>query len=68
MADMMIPKMLLTPREAAAALSVSERHLFTLTKRDGLRVVRLGRSVRYRVSDIENWLAERARTGEAPCT
>jgi len=61
-------KLLLTVREAAAALSVSERHLYTITKRDGLPVVRLGKSVRYRVSDIETWLAARATPGGEPCT
>jgi excisionase family DNA binding protein len=56
----MTPKLLLTPRETAALLSVSERHLHTLTKRDSLPCVRLGKCVRYLLSDIERWIAERA--------
>jgi excisionase family DNA binding protein len=56
----MTPRLLLTPREAAAALGISVRHLFTLTRRDGLPSLLLGTSRRYRPADVERWIAERA--------
>jgi predicted DNA-binding transcriptional regulator AlpA len=51
------PKLLLDAREAAAALTVSERFLWGITApRGDLPCVRLGRSVRYHVSDLEAWI------------
>lgn len=50
--------LLLTPRLAAAALSVSERTLWAMTHPRGpIPAVRLGRSVRYSVADLERWIA-----------
>lgn len=43
---------LLRPREAAEMLTVSERKLWTMTKNGNLRAVRIGRSVRYDVSEL----------------
>lgn len=40
-------KLMLTPREAAASLSISERTLWTLTQEGRIKVKRIGRSVRY---------------------
>lgn len=52
---------LLTTDEAAAYLRL---HPFTLrnwrTRGGGPRAVKVGRSVRYRLSDIEAWLEEHA--------
>ncbi len=45
--------LLLTPRQAAKVLAVSERTLWTLTKTKKVRCVRLGRSVRYHTADLE---------------
>ncbi len=47
---------LLKPREAADILAISERTLWTLTKEGVIPCVRLGRSVRYRLSEIEQQL------------
>lgn len=47
---------LLRPREAALQLAISERTLWTLTKAGTIPCIRLGRSVRYRPSDIEKQL------------
>jgi predicted DNA-binding transcriptional regulator AlpA len=51
---------LLNQRLAAAYLSISER---TLERRrcvgDGPRFVRCGRCVRYRLADLEAWVASR---------
>jgi excisionase family DNA binding protein len=50
---------LLTVREAADVLRVSERTLWTLTHSGELRAVRVGRSVRYDQSDLASWIASR---------
>jgi excisionase family DNA binding protein len=50
-------KLLLTVREAAEALSVSERTLWALTAPRGpIRSVRLGRSVRYSADSLRDWI------------
>jgi excisionase family DNA binding protein len=50
------PKLLWTCREAAAALSVSERTLWTLTDQGKIPCLRIGRSVRYDPGDIRSWI------------
>ena len=45
---------LLRPREAAEALCISERTLWTLTKLGEIPCVRLGRSVRYDPGDLRD--------------
>lgn len=37
------PRLLLTPRDAAAALGISEKHLWNLTKADAIKCVRIDR-------------------------
>jgi len=51
-------KLLLSTREAARALGVSTRTLWSLTfnRRPGLPHVRIGRRVMYRLSDLEAWI------------
>jgi excisionase family DNA binding protein len=50
-------KLLLTPQEAAKALSISERLLWTLTKRGTIRAVRCGkRAVRYAPADLQAFI------------
>jgi excisionase family DNA binding protein len=44
---------LITKREAAARLHVSVRYLETQVRHRALAVVRLGRTVRFRIKDIE---------------
>ena len=53
------PKLLLTAREAAATLSISERSLWGLTNQGLLRCVRIGRSVRYAVDDLHEFIASK---------
>jgi excisionase family DNA binding protein len=50
---------LLTIRETAARLDVSGRQIYKLcaSGRFGPALVRIGRSVRIRESDLENWIA-----------
>jgi excisionase family DNA binding protein len=58
--DPSAPRLLLTARDAARALAVSERTLWGLTSPRGpIRSVRVGeRSVRYSVDDLREWIAQ----------
>lgn len=47
---------LLTVREAADLLRISERTLWTLTQQGSIPSVRVGRSVRYDQSDLAEWI------------
>mgnify|MGYP002631865806 CR=1 FL=1 len=47
---------LLTARETAELLRVSERTLWTLTDSGSIPCVRVGRSVRYDQQDLETWI------------
>ncbi|BCX46411.1 excisionase family DNA-binding domain-containing protein [Haloferula helveola] len=53
------PPSLLTRREAARFLSVSERQVWNLQNDGRLPHVRIGRSVRFRVTDLEAFVASR---------
>lgn len=54
---------LLRPREAAEWLKISERSLWTLTQRDELRCIRIGRSVRYDLAELVAFVAARKNGG-----
>jgi excisionase family DNA binding protein len=51
----------LTPREAASALSISERTLWALSQSGEIPRIKIGRSVRYRVETLREWLAQQER-------
>jgi excisionase family DNA binding protein len=51
---------LLTARQCAQRLAISERSVWSLTQRGELRAARLGRSVRYDPVDLANFI-ERAK-------
>jgi excisionase family DNA binding protein len=51
------PILLLTPRDAAKALAISERTLWTLTNDGKIPHKRIGRAVRYSVADLQAWIA-----------
>jgi excisionase family DNA binding protein len=57
----MLEKKLLTRQEAAEYLGVRPETLavWYCTRRYKLPVVKVGRSVRYRLADLERWLAAR---------
>jgi hypothetical protein len=68
-------RLLLTSREAAVALSVSERTLWTLTQPRGpIPAIRLGgrgataRALRYSVDDLRAWIAQQKATAEDMAT
>jgi len=52
-----VPALALRPREAAAAIGVSERTLHTLIHQRGLPVVRLDRAILVPVADLQQWLS-----------
>ena len=47
---------LLTARETASYLQISTRKLFELTNRKEIASVRIGRSLRYALADIEAYI------------
>jgi len=51
-----IEPLLLTARQTARMLAISERSLYSLTKAGNLPAVRIGRSVRYDPDDIRAWI------------
>jgi excisionase family DNA binding protein len=59
-------KRLLTLRETARMLSISERTLGTLTKSGRLPVIRMGRAVRVDVRDIEAFIEAEKQTPDLP--
>ena len=50
-------KLLLTAREAAAALSISERTLWSLTNQGRIKATRINRAVRYSRAELERFIA-----------
>ncbi|PCF95138.1 helix-turn-helix domain-containing protein [Vreelandella nigrificans] len=63
------PNLLLTTNEAAPYLGVSPRTLETWrsTGRHGVRYIKVGSRVRYRLRDLDEWLASRMQehTGQS---
>lgn len=57
------PPILITRREAARLMSVTERHLQRLEREGVFRVVRLGASVRYQRADIDEAIRRLADEG-----
>jgi excisionase family DNA binding protein len=60
-----VASLLWTGREAAAALHISERTLWALTKEGKMPCIRIGRAVRYDPEDIRAWI-ERTKTAGPP--
>jgi excisionase family DNA binding protein len=54
-----VEPLLYTPAEAAKALAISERSLWSLTACRELPCIRIGRSVRYARDDLVAWIAAR---------
>ena len=59
--------LLVSPREAARRLAISPRKLWSITfeEQPGLPYVRVGRLVRYAVSDLESWISRQRQGGES---
>ena len=58
------PRLLLNLPEAAAALAISERKLWGMTANHEIPHIRLGRCLRYPVSDLMLWIDEHKEGGE----
>ncbi|HBN77317.1 MAG TPA: DNA-binding protein [Planctomycetaceae bacterium] len=54
---------LICSQEAAQFLSISERTLWTLTHAGEVPHIRIGRSVRYRLSALNSWLDSKTKGG-----
>jgi excisionase family DNA binding protein len=64
LSDSPVPRLLLTPRAAAGALSVSERTLWGMTSPRGpIPAVRLGRAVRYPADALRAWIVAQQEGG-----
>jgi excisionase family DNA binding protein len=50
-------QLLLKPNEAAKALAISPRQLWTLTNRGEIPSIRLGHSLRYDVAALREWIS-----------
>ena len=50
------PPLLLKPQQAAETLQISERKLWSMTSSGEVPHIRLGRSVRYPIADLEHWI------------
>lgn len=59
MSERQATKLLLTGRETAAALAISERKLWAMTASRDIPHIRLGRCVRYPVADLQRWIDDR---------
>ena len=55
---MTVEKLSLRSREAALALGISERTLFSLCQRDEIPHVKTGRVVLFPIASLKRWLAE----------
>jgi len=58
------PRLALRPREAAKALGIGTRLLWSLTNQGLVPCVRCGRAILYPVAQLEAWLAQRVKGGE----
>jgi len=60
---MVTDAILVDAKEAARRLAVSPRTLWQLTKDRLVPVVRIGKCVRYRVTDLEEWTCQQIAKG-----
>lgn len=55
--------LLLTPQEAADALTISPRTLWAMTKEGRIPAIRIGRLVRYDRADLVRWIEAQKQAG-----
>ena len=58
-------RLLMNPRQAAEALAISPRKLWAMTASGEIPHVRLGRSVRYPVDDLQRWIDDQKKGGDS---
>ena len=56
--------LLLTPKQAASALAISPRKLWSMTASGELAHLRIGRSVRYPIDDLRTYIDENREGGD----
>lgn len=56
----------LRPKEAAKAIGIGERLLWSLTNQGLIPHRRVGRCILYSVAELEKWLADEADKGSRP--
>ena len=60
-----LPLLALRPKDAAKALGIGERLLWSMTNRGEIPHLRLGKkAILYPIAELERWLTERARAGD----
>lgn len=57
--------LLMTPKQAAQTLSLSPRKLWSLTASGEIPHLKIGRSVRYPVKDLSEWIEAQRKGGNA---
>jgi excisionase family DNA binding protein len=55
--------LLLTPKQAAKALAISPRKLWGMTASGEVPHIRMGRSVRYPLHELQAWIDDRKNGG-----
>ena len=58
-----VPLLGLRPREAAAAIGISERLLWSMTNRGEIPHLHIGRAIIYPVDLLREWMREQAEKG-----
>ena len=62
---MTTPKLALRPKETARTLGISERLLWSKTNSGEIPHFRIGRCVLYSVVEIQRWINEQTKGGDA---
>lgn len=57
------PRLALRPKDAARALGIGERLLWSLTNQGSIPHVKLGRAILYPTDQLRAWLAEKSKRG-----
>ena len=57
------PRLALRPKDAAKALGIGKRLLWSMTNQGLIPHVRVGKAILYPVAALEQWLAEQAAKG-----
>ena len=65
MKEQPLKKLLLTAREAARALAISPRKLWGMKTSGEIPHVRVGRSVRYPLDELQRWIDSQTKGGES---
>lgn len=55
------PTLLLTPKQAAEALAISPRKLWSMTASREIPHLRIGRAVRYPLDSLQQWIDDQQR-------